>query len=252
MADVDELISRLKSNDINTIKDALEQLGNLGDEKAVPHLIKLIDKATDEDLLESILWTLSQIATTQTLLDLLKHPKDKIVVEVLDALGRRVAEDAVDEIIPFTDHQNAEIRAIATWALGKIHANKTYDQLISLLDADENPLVRANAAWAIGKFERSDSIYVLNQIKKQETDESVLYNIDEAINQVQEARSSYQDGIKATVYECPKRGLECTTRATQTDSKADNIIKIEIVVCDTCPVARICHVDLTWKTKREI
>ena len=171
---------------------------------------------------------------------------------MLDALGRRVAHDAVDEIIPFTDHQNAEIRAIATWALGKLRVNKTYALLLNLLDTDEDPLVRANAAWAIGKFEKLQSIHILNLIKENERDESVLYNLDEAINQVQEARGSCQDGIKATVYECSKRGLECTTRATQTDSKADNIIIIEIVVCNTCPIARICHVDLTWKTKREI
>ncbi len=252
MPDENELISKLRSDDVDIIKDALEQLGDLGDDKVVPQLLKMIDTAEDDDLLESILWTLSRIASTSTLIELLNNPNKLIVVEVLDALGRRVAHDAVDEIIPFTEHHNGEIRAIATWALGKINAQKTYALLLNLLQTDADPLVRANAAWAIGKFENIQSLHVLNQIKENERDESVLYNLNEAIHHVQEASHSRQTGLKAQVYECSKRSIECTTKTTQIESHADNLIKIEIVVCNTCSIARICHVDLTWKITRGI
>ena len=119
--------------------------------------------------------------------------------------------------------------------------------IIHLLDSDEDPLVRANAAWAIGKFEKLQALYVLNHIKEKERDEAVLYNLNEAINHLEEARDIRQTGLKSQVYQCPKRSIECTTKTTRIESHTDNLIKLEITVCNNCPIAQICHVDLTWK-----
>ncbi|NVM27890.1 MAG: HEAT repeat domain-containing protein [Candidatus Helarchaeota archaeon] len=247
MPELEELLSKLESEDKTVIKTTLEQLGDLGDEKAVPQLLKMLDRINDEDLLESILWTLSRIASTKTLIELLNHSNELIIVEVLDALGRREELESVDEIIPFLIHQNGEVRSIATWALGKISVKRTYDSLLNLLKTDEDPLVRANAAWAIGKFDNSDSIPFLTERLSEESDESVRYNLEEAIHRLEELKDPWQKGLKATIYECPKFDPKCLENSLQTETRSDNFIKIEIVVCESCSLSKICRVNLIRK-----
>ncbi len=247
MPELDELLANLESRDRTIIKKTLEQLGDLGNEKAVPNLLKMLHSNLDEDMLESILWTISRIGTSQTLIELLNDPNETIVIEVLDALGRREAREYVDAILPFLKHQNGEVRAIATWALGKIHAEKTYEKIINLLKTDGDPLVRANAAWAIGKFEKINSISTLEQIKDQESDECVLYNLNEAIEHLQEPKDPWTLGLKATIYECPQRETPCAQKLVQIETRSDDFIKIEIVQCDSCPIAKICQINLIRK-----
>ncbi|MHA1650070.1 MAG: HEAT repeat domain-containing protein [Candidatus Helarchaeota archaeon] len=245
MAKFEELNSILRKRDTKLLKSALEQLGDLGDVRAVPHLLALLDTEQDSDIIEAILWTLSRIAPSKTLIQLLRHHNEKIVIEALDALGRRQAKEAVDEIIPFLKHKNDEIRALATWALGKLCVDKTYDLFIDLLMHDEDPEVRAHAAWAIGKFERPDSISVLNRIKSQEPDEYVQYNLAEAIEHIESTRESQRKGVATTIYECPKYDPYCRTRERQTEILFDKFVRIEIIKCETCPFAQICRVNLT-------
>lgn len=247
MPELDELLSKLQSRDKDTIKAVLDELGDLGDKRAVPQLLKMLDAGSDADLFESILWTLSRIADTTTLVELLKKSNEIIVIELLDALGRRVASDAVNDIIPFTKHHNAEVRAIAAWALGKIHADQTYDLLVNLLKNDEDPLVRANAAWAIGKFQKIDTLPLLRNVKESEIDEAVLYNLDEAIELVQERKDLKSQGLKETVYECQNRNDHCSQKKTQTESILDNFIEVKVIMCDSCKIAKVCQVNLIRK-----
>ncbi len=189
MPQLADLLANLQSKDVATIKKALDQLGDLGDARAIPPLLQILKNTTEEEIIESILWTLSRIAPPEILVKLL-NSNEKIIIEVLDALGRCPAPEAVDPIIPFLTHKNNEIRAMATWALGKIHANKTYNLLINLLKTDQDPSVRANAAWAIGKFEKPESIPVLSDLKTQEQDDQVLFNLEEALEHLRYLFSS--------------------------------------------------------------
>ena len=247
MPEFDELILNLDKKDEKLLKETLEQLGDLGDPRAVSHLLKMLDTVSEEEILESVLWTLSRIASYEILIDLLTHSNEKIVVEVLDALGRRQERGAVDEIIPFVKHQNAEYRAMATWALGKIQMEKTYDLLLNSLKTDKDSSVRANAAWALGKFGKLESIALLSQILEQEKDEVVRYNIEESINRLQELKDPRRDSLKATVYECPNHEINCIQKNTRIESQSDNFIRMEIVVCDNCPLAKICQIHLIRK-----
>lgn len=247
MPDLDELLANLNSKDKKIVKTTLEQLGDLKDERAVPQLLQMLDTVDDEDLLESILWTLSRIASTLSLIELLNRPNEVVVIEVLDALGRREAQESVDAIVPFLKHQDEEIRGIATWALGKLHVKKTYELLLNLLKTDDDPLVRANAAWAIGKFDELGSIPLLTERLSEESDESVRYNLEEAIQRLEELKDPWQRGLKATIYQCPKWDPKCHKKILQTETRFDNFIKIEITVCENCQLAKICRVNLIRK-----
>jgi HEAT repeat protein len=252
MPKLDVLLTNLKSKDKTIVKKALEELGALGDIQAVPALLELIDNIKDEDILESLLWNLARIAPTKTLMELLNHPSQLVVIEMIDALGRLAALESVDAITPFTEHPNAELRAIATWALGKMHVARTYQILTDLLRTDEDPLVRANAAWAIGKFEEFDSIALLKAVKDTEIDESVLYNLEEAIEHVQETQDPQHQGQKLTVYECASRENDCVNKKTFIEEKSDTNVTIVIKYCENCERAKICQVDLIRKQPDEI
>ncbi|HUX99810.1 MAG TPA: HEAT repeat domain-containing protein [Candidatus Deferrimicrobium sp.] len=247
MSEFEGLISNLRTKDVKLFKTTLRQLGDLGDVKAVPYLLEMVDRVQEEDLLESILWTLSRLAPLETLITLLKHSNEKVVLEVIDALGRREMKKAVDNILPFLKHKNLEIRAMATWALGRIHEEKTYKIILDLLMTDDDPLVRANAAWAIGKYGKPESITLLKQFKESETDECVIYNVDEAIDSLEDLKDPWKKAIKVRIYECPKREPTCTEKQTQTENKSDQFIRIEFILCTTCPTAQICQIYLMKK-----
>jgi HEAT repeat protein len=249
MSKLEELLLDLKSKDQDRVIDALDQLGDLGDASAVPFLIKMLDTASDEELVESILWTMSRIASSETLVTLLDHPNEAIIIEVLDALGRRQARETANVIIPFLTHGNAEIRSMATWALGKLVVGKAYSLFFDLLKNDEVPAVRAHAAWAIGKYGRPEAVSQLTEIRALEQDETVLYNMDEAINAIESTQDPRQQGLSVVVYECPKREVSCIEKKTRSESRSDDLVEINIIFCDTCASAKICKVELVKKIK---
>ena len=244
MAKFEELVANLESEDEDSVKESVAQLGDMGDSRAVPFLLKKLNTAKDEELVESILWTLSRIGSNGILIKLLGNPNKNIVLEALDALGRRMASESVDKVISFVKHPDSEIRAMGTWVLGKIHAEKAYDLLIDLLTTDEDASVRANAAWAIGKYEKAEAHSILDKALKEETDETVQYNLKEASSRLEELKEQSQVGIKLTVYECPNKEVDCTKKEIKTDLISDQFIKIEINSCERCPKAKICQVSL--------
>jgi HEAT repeat protein len=249
MSKFEELVEQLESEEDSRIKDAIARLGDLGDSRAVPYLLKRLNTVKDEELIEAILWTLSRIGSNDILINLLRNSNRKIVLEALDALGRRMSRESVEAIIPFLTHHDSEIRALATWALGKIRAEQTYDLLVNLLKKDKEPTVRANAAWAIGKYEKIDSHLILNRALERETDETVRYNLEDAISRLQEVGERSQEGIKVTVYECPKKEAHCKEREIKVEQLADQLIKIEIKSCSSCLSAKICQVNLIKKVE---
>jgi HEAT repeat protein len=249
MSKFEELVAQLESEVDSKIRDAIARLGDLGDSRAVPYLLKKLETVKDEELIETILWTLSRIGSSEILIKLLQNSNKKIVLEALDALGRRMSRERVEAIIPFLKHPDSEIRALATWALGKIRADKTYDLLVTLLKKDKEPSVRANAAWAIGKYEKIEAHPVLKRALEQETDETVRYNLEDAISRLQEVRERSQEGIKVTVYECPKKEAHCSERDIKVEQLADQLIKIEIKSCSSCLSAKICQVNLIKKVE---
>ncbi len=242
-------MAQLESEEDSRIKEVIALLGDLGDPRAVPYLVRKLDTVTDEELIEAILWTLSRIGSSDLLINLLQNSNRKIVMEALDALGRRMSHESVEAIIPFLTHPDSDIRALATWALGKIRAEQTYSLLVTLLKKDKEPSVRANAAWAIGKYEKIESHSILNQALEYETDETVRYNLEDAISRLQEVKERSQEGIKVIVYECPKKEANCGEREIKMELLSDRLVKIEIKSCNSCLNAKICQVNLIKKVE---
>ncbi len=247
MPDFEDLVIKLDKANRDDLKEIIEALGDLGDRRAVPHLLKLLESVDEEELIESILWCLSRIADLKDLIQLLAHGNPKVVIEVLDALGRRQERNAIEHILPFVQHKNAEIRAMATWTLGKMNDVTLYNILLDLLKNDPDPEVRAHAAWGIGKYEKIDSISTLQEYLDQETDESVLYNLKEAIEKLENAKDPWGRGVSVTIYECSKHQTTCENQPVQIKLHFDDFIKIEIMTCEICSSAKICKVNLIRK-----
>ncbi|MDD1776827.1 MAG: hypothetical protein LUQ65_01565 [Candidatus Helarchaeota archaeon] len=82
-----------------------------------------------------------------------------------------------------------------------------------------------------------------------ETDETVRYNLADAISRLQEVKERSQDGIKVTVYDCPKKEAQCGNQQIKVELLADQLIKIEIKSCISCSNAKICQVNLIKKVE---
>ena len=72
------------------------------------------------------------------------------------------------------------LRNIAV-ALGNSKNTEAIPALNDALLIDDEPLVRAHAAWALGKIGGPSSKTSLEQARSQETDPSVLAEIDSAL-----------------------------------------------------------------------
>ena len=85
-----------------------------------------------------------------------------------------------DQLIPYLDHEDADIRARAAFALGSVQYEGSIPALLGRL-ADASPNVRADAAFAIGQTADSTAAPTLLGALRQESDPRVQAELVEAL-----------------------------------------------------------------------
>ena len=85
-----------------------------------------------------------------------------------------------DQLIPYLDHEDADIRARAAFALGSVQYEGAVPELLGRL-ADASPNVRADAAFAIGQTADSTAALTLLGALRQESDPRVQVELVEAL-----------------------------------------------------------------------
>ena len=128
--DVDFWLGKLSNEDSAIKMGAVRMLGELGDTKASPYVVRLLSQNED-------LW---------------------VRVEAVIALGRIKDKQTADVLIEALDSHNPPIRREAATSLGLIGDIRAVDPLISRLGRDNNPLVRARIIEALGMLKDKRAI----------------------------------------------------------------------------------------------
>lgn len=116
-ASLDSLIKDLEVEDAEVREDAVDELAELKDKRAIVHLIKVLDSDTDPDIRES----------------------------AAEALGDLGGPEAIDSLIQALDDRDADVRESAVDSLGQIGGDEVVRPLMDALkDVDED--VREAAA----------------------------------------------------------------------------------------------------------
>lgn len=135
------------------------------------HLLHNLMENGDEDVRAYTVEALGTVRNDMAIDDLINSLSDKnerVRMKVAEILGDINEKSAALEIAKKGLHDDNDlVRWMSAWALGKLRAADTTEELTNCLD-DENPWVRGTSAWALGRIGNNDSIKKLENLTKDE------------------------------------------------------------------------------------
>ncbi|MEP6488282.1 HEAT repeat domain-containing protein [Microcoleus vaginatus GB2-A3] len=147
------LLKLVEHSDSDVRSSAADALAKIGDKKAIPGLLKLLEHS-DSDVRSSATDALGKIGEEKGipgLLKLLEHSDSDVRRVAADALGKIGDEKAIPVLLKLLEHSDSSVRRMAADALGKIGDEKAIPGLLKLLEHSESD-VRRMAADALGKI----------------------------------------------------------------------------------------------------
>ncbi|MHA1301089.1 MAG: HEAT repeat domain-containing protein [Candidatus Helarchaeota archaeon] len=243
MSDFKSSIKDLASSDLKTRINAIEELGRLGDMRAVEPLSRLIDDS-NEQIRECAIWSLGRLKASDVLIKNLNHKMDSVRKFIIEVLGNFEDTKALEPLIELLEDPDNEVRANAAWSLGKIQNVKALEPLVkSLNDTDEE--VRENSAWALGKLNDIRAIPYLLQAMS-DPDEIVQNNAKESIEKIYKYLEKIQECKEkaGVIYECPSINDFCKQEEKTIEVFSDNNITVEIHLCKNCKIGKIYAVKI--------
>lgn len=243
MSNFEKLIKDLQSPDLKLRVNAIEELGELGNLKAIKPLSKLINDS-NEQIRECSIWSLGRLKASDVLIDNLNHELDSVRKFIVEVLGNFEDENATRPLIKLLEDPDEEIRANAAWSLGKIGSKSALEPLIKCI-SDESEEVRENVAWALGKLKEIRTIPYLLQIIN-DPDEIVRNNAKESIEKIYrflEKQEENQEKVRI-IYECPAINDFCRRENKIIETFSDQNIKLEIFLTKNCKSGKICMVKM--------
>ncbi len=243
MSNFETLIKNLESTDIATRINAIEDLGLLGDSRAIAPLSKLLNDPA-EQIRDCAIWNLGLLKAGDILIENLNHKLDSVRKYVVEVLGNIEEQAALEPLIKLLQDPNDEIRANSAWSLGKLGNKKAFEQLIKSLN-DECSEVRENCAWALGKINDIRAIpYLLRAIS--DPDEIVQNNAKESIEKIYRYLEDRELSKKrlGIIYECPAVNEFCKQEKKTVKKYSDKHIILEILIKEDCKLGKICAVKI--------
>jgi HEAT repeat protein len=125
---------------------AIDALGALGDESAVPDLLSVADDATSEAVLSALV-ALPGSAVNAALIKAAEPPNASVLA--VQALGRRRAKEAVDLLFQLSTADSAAISQAAIVALGRTVSQDRFADLLTLMKAGQSDARKAAVQDAI-------------------------------------------------------------------------------------------------------
>ena len=171
----------LEYEDTHFLEMVVEALGKLGDTSAVPALIPLLQSQQDNVLLKTVLALkkLRDRSATQALTALLHWPTPTVRRRVLETLGQTGDLSLVSVIGESLRYDDSpEVRAAAAHALGELKAREACSCLEDAL-RDEFP-IRCQAVIALGAIQEKSTLAALMAMLKDAAPE-VRYHAVQAI-----------------------------------------------------------------------
>jgi len=178
--DIDHLVENLQSSDRQTRLLAVEELGRIGDGKAVDALLNLvITKAEDWRIKIRAVRLLGEIADPGVSEVLVRVFNDPFLNEECPAMKWNTAialgkdfnkgSRAVDSLIDALNYNNLLVREAAIQSLGKIGDSRAVPFLIPALN-DKSFAIKFGTIKALGNIGDPQAIPFLKQIAKNDND----------------------------------------------------------------------------------
>ncbi|MBI3175231.1 MAG: HEAT repeat domain-containing protein [Chloroflexi bacterium] len=164
-----ELAAALQDKNLNIRHGAAWVLGRAGDKRAVPFLLPML-KDPHPFIRQAAADSLGELGDGMAVGPLIHLSQDenngvrKAVARALGELHDPKAVDTLISMLGISEVQDplikllristpdAEIRAIAAWALGEIKDSRSVEALILAVQKDASEQVRKSAAWALGQL----------------------------------------------------------------------------------------------------
>lgn len=190
MEHIEELISSLSSNDSTTRKYAVEDLGDIGDPRAVEPLVDLITENEEIAILESIAQSLIKIggqSTVRTIIPLLRSDSALVRNKATDVL-MNLGYDAVNELKQLAHDNDHDVRKFAVDILGLIGSDDSVAVLVDVL-SDPHINVVCGAAEALGNIRSVEAAPYLEQALRTAQDPWLRFMLIESLGKIKSEQS---------------------------------------------------------------
>ena len=190
----EEAINNLSDDDVKVRKEAIESLVGITDEEAIEPLIKA---TTDESAqvrfkAAEILGNMGDVAV------------DKLIEEFENAEGKdkrflafALKETGDKKVIPYfveaTNDEDFGVRKVAVRSRGELQAEEELDAIAKCLE-DEDWGVRLAAIQALGDIATDDSIKLIKDARKAESDKDFKKSCNKAIKKAQKRQKAKASG----------------------------------------------------------
>ncbi|MBW4482449.1 MAG: HEAT repeat domain-containing protein [Tildeniella torsiva UHER 1998/13D] len=162
------MLSLLNHKNSKTRESSAIFLGRLGDRRAIPYLINILDSNDPfaRGSSAEILRILEAKESIPSLLKLLKKEKNNSVIgHLLRTLGRLGCQDTIPFLVKFSSHEDVWIRCSVADAFGFLKCQEGISVLFKLLDDDDGD-VCCNSAHALGGFSTKHLEVILPKLQE--------------------------------------------------------------------------------------
>jgi HEAT repeat protein len=194
-----DAINNLSDDDVKVRKEAIESLVGITDEEAIDPLIKA---TTDENAqvrfkAAEILGSMGDVAVDK-LIEEFKNAEGKDKRFLAFALKETEDKKVIPYFVESTEDDDFGVRKVAVRALGELQAEDELDSIAKCLE-DEDWGVRLAAIQALGDLATDESIKLIKDARKAESDKDFKKSCNKAIKKAekrQKAKASGESVVK--------------------------------------------------------
>ncbi|MDL2246419.1 HEAT repeat domain-containing protein [Methanobrevibacter sp. OttesenSCG-928-K11] len=196
--EMNEAIEKLKSEDVETRKIAIESLNNVADEEAIS---PLIEATTDENskvrfTAAKILGKMGDIAC-DILIEKFNEESGQNKRFLALALQESGSEKAIDCFAEVVEDDDFGVRKVAIRALGELKAHDKIDAIAKGLD-DDDWGVRLATVYALGDLASEESIALIKKARRQEKDKDFKKSCNKTLKKAQKNMSGGGNAKKSS------------------------------------------------------
>ncbi|MDR1721801.1 MAG: HEAT repeat domain-containing protein [Methanobrevibacter sp.] len=184
----DDAISKLKDEDVEVRKLAVNSLEGVTDEDLI---LPLIETLNDENTpvkykAAELLGAIGEPAV-EPLLEVVKKEDGEYKRYASSALKLTASPKAVEYFVEALDDEDWGVRKVAVRSLGELKATETIDRIAEIMMEEEDWGVRLAAIRSLGDMEVEEAIAPIKKARRKEKDKDFKKAANKAIKKIEKA-----------------------------------------------------------------